>query len=143
MSATESRRARADAGGTQLFVRALDTLEPVPVFTGAPRGPFVSPDGLWIGFIDGGVLKKVPMTGGPAVPLAGTDAPTPLGATWGPDDTVIFATTNGATGLQQVAAARRADDGPHAARLAHRAKPITSGRNGCRAVGPCCSRSRR
>ena len=57
-------------GGTQLFVRALDTLESVPVFTGAPRGPFVSPDGLWIGFVDGGVLKKVPMTGGPAVPLA-------------------------------------------------------------------------
>ena len=29
--------------GTQLFVRALDALEPVAVFTGAPRGPFVSP----------------------------------------------------------------------------------------------------
>ena len=92
-------------GGTRLFVRALDSLEPVAVFTGAPRGPFVSPDGEWIGFIDGGVLKKVPMTGGPAVVVATTDAPTPLGATWGPDDTIIFATTNGATGLQQVAAA--------------------------------------
>ena len=90
--------------GTQLFVRALDTLEPVPVFTGRPRGPFVSPDGQWIGFMDGGVLKKVPMTGGPAVPLATTRRPTPRGATWGPDDTIIFATTNGATGLQQVAA---------------------------------------
>jgi serine/threonine protein kinase len=91
-------------GGTQLFVRPLDSLESVPVFTGAPRGPFISPDGLWIGFMDGGVLKKVPRSGGPAVPLAGTDAPTPLGATWGPDNTIIFATTNGATGLQQVAA---------------------------------------
>ena len=40
------------SGGTQLFVRPLDTLESVPVFTGAPRGPFVSPDGLWIGFMD-------------------------------------------------------------------------------------------
>src|SRR4029077_8463049 len=30
--------------GTQLFVRALDALEPVAVFTGAPRGLFVSPD---------------------------------------------------------------------------------------------------
>ena len=103
-----NRRARGGAqtqSGTQLFVRALDTLEPVAVFTGAPRGPFVSPDGQWIGLIDGGVLKKVPITGGPAIPLATTDAPTPLGATWGPDDTIIFATTNGATGLQQVAAA--------------------------------------
>ena len=106
MSATEAAPGGAQTqGGTQLFVRALDTLESVPVFTGAPRGPFVSPDGQWIGFVDGGVLKKVPMTGGPAIPLATTDAPTPLGATWGPDDTIIFATTNGATGLQQVAAA--------------------------------------
>ena len=31
--------------GTQLFVRALDALEPLAVFTGRPRGPFVSPDG--------------------------------------------------------------------------------------------------
>ena len=36
----------------QLFVRALDALEPVAVFTGAPRGLFVSPDGQWIGFVD-------------------------------------------------------------------------------------------
>ena len=59
------------------------------------------------------VLKKVPITGGPA-PVATTDAPTPLGATWGPDDTIIFATTNGATGLQQGLRGRRVDDGPHA-----------------------------
>ena len=60
--------------GTQLFVRALDALEPVAVFTGAPRGPFVSPDGQWIGFVDGTiVLKKVAVTGGPAVTLATLD----------------------------------------------------------------------
>jgi serine/threonine-protein kinase len=74
------------------------------VFTGTPRGPFVSPDGQWIGFADGGALKKVPMTGGPPIPIAMIDGPTPRGATWGADDTIIFATTNGATGLQQVAA---------------------------------------
>ena len=45
--------------GTQLFVRALDALKPVAVFTGTPRGVFVSPDGQWIGFVDGPyVLKK-------------------------------------------------------------------------------------
>ena len=38
--------------GTQLFVRALNAIEPVPVFTGAaPLGTFVSPDGDWIGFV--------------------------------------------------------------------------------------------
>ncbi len=90
--------------GTQLFVRALDALEPVAVFTGAPRGLFVSPDGQWIGFTDGtAVLKKVAVSGGPSVTLATLDG-SPRGATWGPDDTIIVATNIGATGLQRVAA---------------------------------------
>jgi hypothetical protein len=57
--------------GTQLFVRALDALEPVAVFTGHPLDPFISPDGHWIGFADNAlVLKKVPITGGPAATVA-------------------------------------------------------------------------
>ena len=95
--------------GTQLFVRALDALEPVAVFTtgpAGPNGPFVSPDGQWIGFADGrGVLKKVPVTGGPAVTVATLDTAGPAGATWGKDDTIIVATAEVATGLQRVAAA--------------------------------------
>src|SRR5436190_690009 len=43
-------------GGTQLFVRALDALEPVAIASGAAlRAPFVSPDGQWVGFLDGGM----------------------------------------------------------------------------------------
>ena len=92
--------------GTQLFVRALDALESVSVFTGAPNGPFVSPDGQWIGFADGrGVLKKVPVTGGPAVTVATPDTAGPAGATWGPDGAIIFATNSVETGLQRVSAA--------------------------------------
>ena len=92
--------------GTQLFVRALDALAPTAVFTGAPRGPFVSPDGQWIGFAADtpNSLKKVAVTGGPAVPLATLDGNF-LGATWGPDDTIIVATGDATTGLQRVAAA--------------------------------------
>ena len=100
-----SRIVYVGANGTQLFVRALDALEPVVIFTGAPRGPFVSPDGQWVGFVDGRrSLKKVAMTGGPAVTLASLDGG-PRGATWAPDGTVIFATSNAATGLQRVSAA--------------------------------------
>ena len=93
------------ANGTQLFVRALDTLEPAVVYTSADLGqPFISPDGQWIGFVEGGVLKKVAVTGGPAFSLASLDG-TARGATWGADDAIIAATSNGLTGLQQVTAA--------------------------------------
>jgi serine/threonine-protein kinase len=89
--------------GTQLFVRALDTLEPVAVFTGTPQAPFVSSNGEWIGFVDNNnVLKKVAATGGPAVTIATLDQLF-AGATWGPDDVIIFAT--GTTGLRRIGAA--------------------------------------
>ena len=88
----------------------------MPLYTGRPRGPFVSPDGQWTAFADAGLLKKVPVSGGPAVPITPTsmDGPTALGATWGPDDTIVFATTNGATGLQRIPAAGWCPDSSHA-----------------------------
>jgi serine/threonine-protein kinase len=89
----------------RLFVRPLDTLEAASLFTGAPRAPFVSPDGQWVGFTDGArMLMKVPIAGGPAVPIAPADGGT-RGAVWTPDDTIVFATNAAATGLQQVPAA--------------------------------------
>ena len=93
--------------GTQLFVRALDALEPVAIASGSGAGlraPFVSPDGQWVGFLDNGRLRKVAITGGPPITLARLDDPA-RGATWAPDDTIIFATSNPATGLQRVSAA--------------------------------------
>ena len=101
-----SRLVYVGNAGTQLFVRALDALEPVAIFAGGPRGLFVSPDGQWVGFMDNNnILKKVAVTGGPPVTLAMLDSPGPRGATWGPDDAIIFATANAPTGLQRVSAA--------------------------------------
>jgi serine/threonine-protein kinase len=95
--------------GTRLFVRALDALEPVAIATGRSlRGPFVSPDGQWVGFLDGVItLRKVAITGGPPITLATLDDGA-RGATWTPDNTIIFATRHPATGLQRVSA-----DGGH------------------------------
>jgi serine/threonine-protein kinase len=92
------------ANGSALFVRALDQLDATRLTgLGAPRGPFLSPDGQWIGFVDGLVLKKVALSGGPAVVLGriGSGA---RGASWGSDNTIVLATSDPATGLQQIPA---------------------------------------
>jgi len=52
-------------GKPQLFLRSLDRPDARPIAgTEGARGPFVSPDGRWIGFWAGNDLKKVPIEGG-------------------------------------------------------------------------------
>ena len=93
------------ANDTALFVRPLDQLNATSLSgLGGPYGPFVSRDGQWIGFFDGFALKKVAITGGPAVTLGRADG-TAVGANWGPDGTIIFATNDPTTGLQRIAVA--------------------------------------
>ena len=95
-------------GGTnQLIVRALDRLDPTVLGgIGAPRTIFMAPDGQWVGFFDGNAaVKKVPITGGPAVTLAATDGTAPRGATWSGDGTIIYATQTPVTGLHRISSA--------------------------------------
>ena len=92
----------------RLYVRALDQLEPT-LFQGltTPLTPFLSPDGAWVGFFDGQIaqtLKKSAITGGPAVTVCHVSGAS-RGASWGPRDVVIFATTAPDTGLLEVSAA--------------------------------------
>jgi serine/threonine-protein kinase len=92
--------------GTELFVRPLDALEAVSLFKGAPRAPFVSPDGQWVGFFEsdeGNVVKRVAITGGAPVTIATIDG-LARGATWTPDNRIVFATLDPNTGLQAVPA---------------------------------------
>jgi len=77
---------------TQIFLQALDELDPKPVAgTEDGYGPFFSPDGRWLGFTGQGRLKKVAVTGG--APQMICDADGAFGATWGPNDTVVFASS--------------------------------------------------
>jgi eukaryotic-like serine/threonine-protein kinase len=100
-------KARAELADTQLVVHALDQLEPTPLagLSRQPRAPFSSADGRWIGFVEPvpTTLKKVAITGGPALVLCRLDGPS-RGATWGDDNSIIFATAAPSTGLQRVSA---------------------------------------
>jgi serine/threonine-protein kinase len=87
----------------QLVVRHLDRLETSPLqgVTNA-RGPFVSPDSRWIGFVENNTtLRKIAVSGGAPVTLARLPG-SPRGATWIDDTTVVIATN--ATGLLRVPA---------------------------------------
>ncbi|MCX6545425.1 MAG: protein kinase [Acidobacteria bacterium] len=78
----------------QLFLRALDELEVVPMAgTEGADSPFFSPDGKWVGFWAKGALRKAPLSGGAATTICDTAAI--YGASWGSNDTIVYARTRG------------------------------------------------
>lgn len=89
---------------TQLFVYRLDQLEFEPLTPPAlPKGPFISPDGRWVGYFEpgtgsGAAFKKVPLTGGPPVFVSRLDGPS-RGAIWIDDRTIIAGSGETSTGL--------------------------------------------
>ena len=92
----------AYVANNQLYLRAIEELETNPIpGTEDARGPFFSPDGQWLGFFADDKLKKVSIRAGSAQTLC--DAPNPPGASWGPDNTIVFG--RGGEGIWQVSAA--------------------------------------
>ena len=59
----------------------------------APKQPFFSPDGQWVGYWSEGEnqLKKISINGGTPVTL--TKTANPMLASWGADDTIVYAQT--------------------------------------------------
>jgi serine/threonine-protein kinase len=76
-------------GEFRFFMRRFDALEShVVAGTEGARGPFLSPDGAWIGFVRNGKLFKVSTTGGDA--LAVCDVQGGPGSTWDDNRRIIF-----------------------------------------------------
>jgi serine/threonine-protein kinase len=93
-----------------MWVRPLHQLDAVQVrgITDTQGGPFISPDGAWIGFASQRdptrmELIKIAMSGGPPVPICRVDGQL-RGASWGADGTIVFATSDPNTGLFSVPA---------------------------------------
>ena len=103
----------------QIYVRQLDRTDAVALAgtTGAVI-PFFSPDGKSVGFFSDKKLKRIPVTGGAALPIA--DAPDQRGAWWGEDDRIVFSPDRVAgTRLMRVAADGRSEATPLIAAAKH------------------------
>ncbi len=83
--------AASDKDGRRLYRRSLDRLDATPI-AGTERGPspFFSWDGKWIGFFADGRVKRMPAAGGASIDVAAAPG-FPSGASWGPDDRIVFA----------------------------------------------------
>ena len=77
-------------GRAMIWVRPLGSLtaEPIPSSEGLSARPFWSPDSRFIGFMAGGKLKKVAVTGGPAQTIC--DAPSGYDGSWSRDGVIAF-----------------------------------------------------
>ena len=106
------RSGGTETAGSLLMLRSIDRVEAarVPDVSGV-YSPFFSPDGRWVGFFSGSELKKIAVSGGPAVTVCQFSGG-PRGASWGDGNTITFAMNGPAGGLWRVSA-----DGGKAERL--------------------------
>lgn len=83
--------AATGADGQRLYQRPLDRLAVTPLAgTEGASSPFFSPDGAWLGFFADGRIQRMPAAGGAAVDIARIEEYL-AGASWGPDDQIVFA----------------------------------------------------
>ena len=100
-------RGTNDQGPRMIYLRALDRWDSVPIpGTAGAFSPTFSPDGTWLGYQQGGQIKKVPIAGGtPVVVVERLNIPGadwgPPGIAWGKNGTIIFSHSLG-TGLSMV-----------------------------------------
>jgi eukaryotic-like serine/threonine-protein kinase len=85
------RIAYVGGNGTAIVVRDLERQQAVRIDrAGLPQNPFFSPDGTWVGFIDGlSTIKKVPAAGGPIETICRIMNPGVAAAWHG--NTIVFA----------------------------------------------------
>jgi len=85
--------ASRSTGPARLHVRTMATgaIVDIPGTEGV-YSPFFSPDGRWVGFFADAKVKKVRASGGTPETLC--DAASPMGGSWGPDNTIYFAPFN-------------------------------------------------
>ena len=77
-----------------LYLRTMETLEATLIQGTQGTNPFFSPDGESVGYWSGGELKRASVRGGAPVVICASAAP-PFGASWGPNNMILFAQRQG------------------------------------------------
>ena len=82
-----------ESSSRRLYLRDLANPVAQPLAgTEDATDPFFSPDGVWITFFSGSMIKKIAVVGGAPIPVhAATPATVNRGATWITPDTIIYA----------------------------------------------------
>jgi eukaryotic-like serine/threonine-protein kinase len=76
------------AGGFKMYLRRFSEITAREIASGSPRNLTFSPDGRWIAFTEGNVLKKVLVAGGEPVTVGATRGAVPYGIAWRSDGTI-------------------------------------------------------
>ena len=77
-------------GRPTILVRELDGREFRALSSGGDAtSPFFSPDGRWVGFFQGGMIRKVSIEGGRPIDIAAMSYP--RGMSWGDDGYIYYA----------------------------------------------------
>ena len=94
---------RDPSGVIGLRIRHLDRLNSakLPGTEGAEM-PFFSADGQWVGYVDDGLMKRVPVGGGDPSIITALETGETYGASWGANGTIVFTET--ATSLKSISA---------------------------------------
>jgi len=79
-----------EEGGMAIRLRSLISGTTTELYAGAAAyNPFLSPDDMWVGFATRDSLQKIPLTGGSPISIARVARN--RGASWGSDNTVVYA----------------------------------------------------
>jgi hypothetical protein len=88
--------ARKESGKRALFLRSMGSFETRELAeTEGAVTPFFSPDGQWLGYVVGGRVLKMAVSGGPPQPVCERTVSEVGGSAWADDGSILVPTTSG------------------------------------------------
>src|SRR5688500_9747005 len=87
--------------GFRMYVRRINEIEARQVSDAAGRNLTFSPDGRWVAFTEGNLLRKVSVDGGQVTTVGTTGSAVPYGLSWSESGTIYVGSFSGLFGLPE------------------------------------------